>query len=52
MDIIAAEQEINSLKSGFEDMKTNIMEQHSELQQNVVDLAHKLGIEPSMPRIV
>ena len=52
MDIILAEQEINSLKSAFEDMKTNIMEEHSQLHQSAVDLAHNLGIEPSMPRIV
>ena len=52
MDIIAAEQEINNLIGAFQDMQTNVVEKHSQLYQNAVDLAHKLGIKPSMPRIV
>lgn len=52
MDILKAEQEIATLQNALEDMQTNIEGHHHRLFEEAVQLAEKVGIQPSRPRIV
>lgn len=52
MDILKAEQEIATLRNALKDMQTNIEGHHHRLFEEAVQLAEKVGIEPSRPRIV
>ena len=52
MDILKAEQEIATLRNALKDMQTNIEGHHHRLFEEAVQLAEKVGIQPSRPRIV
>ena len=52
IDLLKAKDEIALLKSELTEMQTNIDLKHHELYMEAVNLANKVSLEPSMPRIV
>ena len=52
MDILKAEQEIVTLQNALKAMQTNIEGHRHWLFEAAVQLAEKVGIQPSRPRIV
>ena len=47
MDLLKADQEISSLRKAFEDMCVEIDDRHHRLYEEAVELAAKVGIQPS-----
>ena len=52
MDLLKADQEISSLRKAFEDMRVEVDDRHHRLYEEAVQLAAKVGIQPSRSRTV
>lgn len=52
MDILAAEQEISTLKDALQEMHAHIDQHHHRLYEEAVQLSERIGIQPSRPRTV
>ena len=52
MDILAAEQEISTLKDALQEMHAHIDQHHHRLYEEAVQLSERIGIQPSRRRTV
>ncbi|EDO42389.1 predicted protein [Nematostella vectensis] len=52
IDLLKAKDELRILKSSLRDMQNNIDERYNVVHRQAVEPGRKIGVEPSMPRIV
>ena len=52
MDILKAHSEITTLKNALKDLRSNIDVEHHQLYQESVELAARIGLQPSKPSVI
>ena len=52
MDLLKAHSEITTLKNALKDLRSNIDVAHHQLYEESVELAAKIGLQPSKSRVI